>query len=117
MLCNCKQLKSIKLEADIGAEPIWCLECGYNLDLDGLRITDDLLREIEHWSSIYGEWIDWDSDTLKPNASELEYKHNSIGENLANKLAAQLNGKYKIKFSPSSIARKYLEHFRELRSK
>ena len=52
-------------------------------------------------------WIDWDEDKLLPNGIELEEEHNKQGLNITEKVKKELEGKYRIKFSPSTMARMY----------
>ncbi|GAA1382984.1 hypothetical protein [Peribacillus frigoritolerans] len=97
MECFCEQKETyeLKVEGDIGADPIWCNKCGCNLDI-GL-ISNTLTNEL----------IEWDEDKLLPNGIELEEEHNKQGLTLTDKIKKELEGKYRIKFSPSTMARMY----------
>jgi hypothetical protein len=59
------------------------------------------------WAMMYGEWIDWSKDTLRPGGIELEDKHNNRGQQLTEKVKQELGVKYIVRFSPSSLARMY----------
>jgi transcription elongation factor Elf1 len=109
MECFCEQKETyeLKVEGDVGADPIWCNQCGCNLDIDDLPISDTLTNELIEWVNRYGEWIDWDEDKLLPNGIELEEEHNKQGLTLTEKTKKELEGKYRIKFSPSTMARMY----------
>lgn len=59
------------------------------------------------WLNKYGEQIDWDKDKLIPNGIEMEEEHNKQGAKLTEKVKKELRGKYRIKFSTSTMARGY----------
>ncbi|MFK4998440.1 hypothetical protein ACI2OX_17280 [Bacillus sp. N9] len=86
----------MKIEGDVGADPIWCNKCGCNLDIDYVPISDELAEELSHWATKYGEWIDWDKDRLLPNGIELEDQFNQMGIILTKKyntkLTVHING-------------------------
>lgn len=109
MKCFCEQQETYKLkvDGDVGADPIWCNQCGCNFDLDDIPISKELNRELREWASKYGEWIDWDLDQIIENGIELEEEHNRQGANLTEKVKLELSVKYIIKFSPSSMGRRY----------
>ena len=109
MNCFCveKETFALKIEGDIGADPIWCNLCGCNLDLEDVPISIQLKSELIDWVNNYGEWIDWNKDSLAPNGIEMEEIHNKQGEKLTEKVVKELRGKYSIKFSPSTMARRY----------
>jgi hypothetical protein len=47
MQCFCKEESyGLVLEADFGADPIWCKRCGCNLDLDEVPLTQELKNEL-----------------------------------------------------------------------
>lgn len=106
-ICACDITKQLKLEADVGADPIWCDLCGYNLELDLFEMPEELRRELEEWSSSYGEWFDWETDTLMEDGTALERKHNQLGEQLTAKLQVEFEDLYTVRFAPSTIAGKY----------
>jgi hypothetical protein len=109
MQCFCEQKETyeLKIEGDIGADPIWCNKCGCNLDLENIPISNELKRELMRWVTKYGKWIDWEKDKLLPNGVEFEEEHNKHGAKLTEKVKKELGEKYKIKFSPSTTARSY----------
>ncbi|WP_369668735.1 hypothetical protein [Thalassobacillus devorans] len=63
--------------------------------------------ELIKWIGKYGVWIDWDKDGIVPNAVELEEEHNKEGLKLTEKVQKELEGKYKVSFSPSTFAKTY----------
>lgn len=73
--CKHKETDDLKVEGDVGADPIWCNKCGCNFDIEEVSISDGLKEEVMRWAMMYGEWIDWHKDTLRPNGIELENKH------------------------------------------
>ncbi|WNS82453.1 hypothetical protein RRU94_22185 [Domibacillus sp. DTU_2020_1001157_1_SI_ALB_TIR_016] len=109
MECSCEQNIPYELiiEGDMGGDPIWCSHCGSNLDIDEISISEGLKEELWDWMTRYGEWIDWDKDKLLPNGIEFEVEHNRQGMELTEKAKKELEGKHKIKFSPSTSARRY----------
>lgn len=109
MNCCCESGKTneLKLEGDVGADPIWCRRCGCNLEIENLLISEELAEELSLWAAKYGEWIDWSSDELLPNGIELEDIFNQKGSILTGKLKRELDGRYTMTFMPSSSARFY----------
>lgn len=109
MRCECKQQKTneLKVEGDVGADPIWCNHCNCNLDIEEIPIELDLKLELMKWIGKYGEWIDWDKDEIVPNGVELEAEHNKEGLKITEKVQKELEGKYKVSFSPSTFAKAY----------
>lgn len=100
MECFCEQKETyeLKVEGDVGADPIWCNQCGCNLDIDDLPISDTLTNELIEWVNKYGEWIDWDEDKLLPNGIELEEEHNKQGLTLTEKQRKNLKGNIELNF-------------------
>lgn len=108
MECICEQESfDLKVAGDVGADAIWCNRCGCNLDIDGIPISNELIREFKKWVNAYGDWIDWDKENLLPNGIQLEEEHNKIGLNLTEKVKDELDGEYRILFSPSTLLKTY----------
>jgi len=109
MQCFCEQTETyeLKVEGDVGADPLWCKKCGCNFDLEDIPISNELKSELVEWVTKYGEWINWDIDKLIPTGIEMEEEHNKQGAKLTEKVKKELVGKYRIKFSPSTMARSY----------
>lgn len=108
MECFCeKKSYELKVEGDMGADPIWCNRCGYNLDIVDIPISNELKRQLLEWQNIYGEWIDWDNEKLLPNGIEKEKEHNKRGVSLTDKIKSELVGEYKITFSASTMTGNY----------
>ena len=109
MHCFCEQKETyeLKIEGDVGTDPVWCHQCSCNFDLEDIPISNELKSELMEWGTQYGEWIDWDTDKLIPNGIEMEEEHNKQGAKLSEKVMNELKEKYRIKFSPSSMARSY----------
>jgi hypothetical protein len=105
--CEYKETYNLKVEGDVDTDPIWCNQCGCNIDIEEAPISDELKGELLRWVMMYGEWIDWDKDILRPNGIELENTHNKLGEQLTKKVKKELSTKYNVTFSPSSTARLY----------
>lgn len=55
----------------------------------------------------YGEWIDWESDTLVKGGTALEDTHNQLGKQHTEKVKQELGAAYTVYFSPSSSAKSY----------
>lgn len=108
MNCFCDgALSELKVEGDVGADPIWCDKCGCNLELEDIPISAELAEELSFWAMKYGEWIDWDKDKLLPNGIEMEDEFNQNGVTLTKKLKLELRHLDKVKYSPSTSARSY----------
>ncbi|WP_096200169.1 hypothetical protein [Bacillus sp. FJAT-45350] len=105
--CEHKGSNNLKVEGDVGADPLWCNKCGCNFDLEEVPVSADLKDQLIRWAMMYGEWIDWSIDRLLPNGVELEDKHNEIGHQLTEEIRKELSIKYKVRFSPSTSARSY----------
>ncbi|SHR51761.1 Uncharacterised protein [Mycobacteroides abscessus subsp. abscessus] len=107
--CHCEQQTCfiVKVEADVGADPLWCQRCGYNLDIDQITLSMGVKKELMKWTQQYGEWIDWKADKLVENGVEWEEKHNIQGEILTERVNKELGAGYKVVFSPASIASSY----------
>lgn len=106
-ICNCEDLKRIKVEADIGADPIWCAVCHYNVELDVFPISDSLKQDFHDWVSRFGEWLDWETDTLTTDGKVKEKQHNSEGEFLTKRLKQELGETYEIEFIASKMYETY----------
>lgn len=109
MLCFCEDKESFnfKVEADVGADPIWCDECYGNFDIEDVPISKSLKVELKKWIQQYGKWIDWSKDVLRSNGIQMEDEHNKLGQLLTEEVQKELGTEYKIIFSPSSSARMY----------
>ncbi|GIN88518.1 hypothetical protein J6TS2_49040 [Heyndrickxia sporothermodurans] len=105
--CNCQEnTNEIVIEADYGIDPIWCKNCGTNLDIDELPLTQSLKREVEQWVVDYGNWIDWETDKLIVNGEQLEKKYNEIGKKLTKKVKEELK-EFSVVYKPSDTAGLY----------
>jgi hypothetical protein len=98
---------NLKVEGDVGADPIWCDECFANFDIYDIPISKDLRVRLTKWAQQYGEWIDWNKDVLYSNGVQMEDEHNKNGERLTVDVRTELGEEYKVRFSPSSSARMY----------
>lgn len=109
MKCFCEQKETyyLKVEGDVGADPIWCYTCGCNLDFEEVPLSKELKGELMHWIMQYGEWIDWDRDKLVPDGIKLEEEHNKIGKALTEKVKEELGEGYQVTFSPATMAKSY----------
>lgn len=103
---NCEHT-SYKLEADFTADPIWCKDCGENLDIEEFPISDKLQGILIKWVLEYGKWIDIETDTLNENGLKLEESHNQKGLQLLHDLKNELGEKYPIIFVPSKSGHQY----------
>lgn len=102
-LCNCEKLAQIKIEADVGADPLWCTVCGYNLEMDEFGLSDSLKEQLRAWIDDYGSWVNWESDSLIEGGEIIEKEHNELGLELTEKVKKELKGKYEVVFSPSTM--------------
>jgi plasmid stability protein len=111
MMCLCEQQETyeLKVEGDVGADPLWCNQCGCNLELDDVPISNELKEKLRQWAAKYGEWIDWELDQIIKNGVELEEEHNRQGAHLTEGVKIELSGKYRVLFSPSSMGRTYAQ--------
>ncbi|HWO97759.1 MAG TPA: hypothetical protein VNM45_15775 [Bacillus sp. (in: firmicutes)] len=107
--CESGETNELKIEGDVGADPIWCNRCGCNLDIEDVPISNELADELSSWAMKYGEWIDWNIDKLLPNGVKMEDEFNKIGFDLTRKVKQELEGNYKVKYSPSTSARFYAQ--------
>lgn len=103
--CGCNKTYDLKVEADIGADALWCNKCYCNFNIGDFSISNDLKDELSQWILQYGKWIDWDNNGILPNGVDLEEIHNEEGLKLTEKVQKELAGKYKVSFSPSIFAK------------
>ncbi|WP_405099686.1 hypothetical protein [Oceanobacillus sp. FSL H7-0719] len=108
--CECEELTHIKVEADIGTEPLWCGKCGFNLDINGFELSDILRKELMDWANAYGTWIDWDTDGLIAGGEAIEMQHNALGLLLTEKIIKEWVEEYQVTFSPSHYRKKIESH-------
>lgn len=105
--CGCEKMTRIKVEADTGADPLWCPVCGYNLDMDHITLSASLKEQLRTWIHEYGRWINWDSDSLMEGGESLERQHNEAGRTLAEQVREEVReevkGRYAVVFSPSAM--------------
>ncbi|WP_163538412.1 hypothetical protein [Gracilibacillus sp. YIM 98692] len=109
MKCFCEQKETynLKIEGDVGADPIWCNKCGCNLDFGEIPVSNELKDELMRWIMKYGEWIDWSKDKFVPHGVELEEKHNQLGRELTEKVKKELGEDYEVIFSSSTMVESY----------
>lgn len=105
--CNSRETMDLKIEGDVGADPVWCNKCGCNLDIEEVPISNKLAEELSYWARNYGKWIDWNKDELFSNGIKQEDKFNQMGLALTEKVKQEMDSKYNIKFIPSTSARYY----------
>ncbi|MEW4327220.1 hypothetical protein Q0N12_11145 [Rossellomorea marisflavi] len=98
---------TIRIEGDVGADPVWCHSCGSNLELEGVGLSDLLSRGLDEWGQTYGEWIDWDPDKLLAGGIEMEEAFNQKGSGIASRVKKELVGRFDVTFMPSTSARFY----------
>lgn len=102
-VCACQQLKKIKVEADIGADPLWCAKCFSNLECADFSLAEALIKALFDWGGDYGTWIDWETDGVVVGGVELEAAHNKRGAELT-ELVKQELPQFDVVFSPSTYA-------------
>ena len=49
---KCKH-DNYKIEADFSADPIWCVRCSWNFDLDDFPLSEGLKKELIRWGSAF----------------------------------------------------------------
>ena len=69
--------------------------------MDEFAISDQLKRDFHEWVSRFGEWIDWDTDTLAKGWEIKVEQHNREGDLLSKRLQVALGEAYEIEFTPS----------------
>ena len=103
MECGCKtETKQLFLEGEYGADPVWCSVCEYNIELDDLPVSEDLLQELLEWGNRFGEWIDLETNAFVVGGEALEATHNKQGALLAKKLQIALAG-VTVSFNPAAL--------------
>lgn len=104
----CKNIKTIKVEADFSADPLWCHKCYTNLDSDDFPLSEALKKELCEWVATYGTWIDWETDGIVTGGVAMEEAHNARGAELTEKVKRAL-AQYEVVFSPSTFAKRHSE--------
>lgn len=102
-LCGCKETTKLKVEADMGADPIWCAVCNYNLDLEEIELSAELAKDLFIWVNDYASWVDWETETLIEGQEAVEADHNQRGEELTKLAQQELNGQYEVEFKSSNL--------------
>jgi hypothetical protein len=106
-LCESGETNDLKIEGDVGADPIWCNRCGYNLNIVDVPSSKELSDELSSWLMKYGKWIGLNIDKFLPNGVKMENEFNKIRVALTHKVKQELKDNYKVKYSPSTSARFY----------
>lgn len=102
-ICGCKKIITLKVEADMGADPLWCAVCNYNLDIEDIELPNDLKAELFLWVNDFASWIDWETDALIEGQEAVEMTHNQRGLQLTEIVKEELKGKYEVLFSASKM--------------
>ena len=106
--CACQKLKTVKVEADISADPLWCAKCFANLDSDGFSLSSALRQDLFEWVRNYGTWIDWETEGVVVGGIALEAAHNTRGAELTELVKHELP-QFDVVFSPSTYAARHGE--------
>ena len=97
-ICECKeQSYDLILEADYGADAIWCKNCGWNLDIYYIPLSQELKKELEDWVGTYSNSVLDESEYIY----EVSQKHNTNGLKLLEKVKKELSIKYTVSYKPS----------------
>jgi hypothetical protein len=96
---NCKH-KNLKLEADF-TDPIWCVDCHWNFEVDDFPISEVLVEEINEWAVKYVEIYDM-VDSRKQDAAAIKREHNNMGRTMTERLQKELDDRTII-FSPIDL--------------
>lgn len=108
MSCGCEtETKQLRIEGDFSADAVWCDECLFNLETEDLPLSNEIKNELKEWAWRYGEWMNWDTETLLPGGVEQEEAHNEQGRQLTERVKEALGDEYYVGFSPSSSARSH----------
>lgn len=107
-VCECTTVKTVKVEADFGADALWCGVCLANIESTHFSLTEHVITALDEWISDYGEWIDLETDAVVVGGVALEARHNERGAALTELVKQQLP-QYHIVFSPSTYAVRYGE--------
>ncbi|MCM0599363.1 hypothetical protein [Periweissella fabalis] len=102
-ICACPQISIINVEAEMGADPLWCAKCDYNLDTYDLPLTPTLQAELTIWTNSFGSWVDWETEQLIAGEQFTEVSHNQGGRILASKIQAELGNEYQVIFIASNM--------------
>lgn len=102
-ICGCNKVVSLKVEADMGADPLWCAICNYNLDIEDIELPAQLTEDLFTWVNDFASWVDWELDTLIEGQEQVEEAHNQRGLQLTEDVKKVLKGQYEVTFSPSKM--------------
>lgn len=111
MHCFCEddeEMKYLKVEGDFGADPIWCDDCGSNLDIEEIPLSQPLKMNLMKWARQYGDWIDSNQDQLKAKAISMEEEHNRLGQLLTEEVQKELGVNHNVHFTPSRSVNTFL---------
>ncbi len=85
------------LEADYGADAIWCRECKCNLDIEDIPLSQKLKEDLQDWVMNYSKSVLDESEFLY----EVAQQHNINGLKLLERVQKELCVKYKISYKSS----------------
>jgi hypothetical protein len=98
---RCNHQRSYKVEADF-ADPIWCAECNWNIDIDDLPISEELKKDFVKWEVEYQKEMSLLKEQESEHFQEFVSKHNDEGRRLAERLIRELGENISITFVPIS---------------
>lgn len=108
MHCFCEkdeEIKYLKVEGDVGADAIWCDDCGNNLDIEEVPLSQPLKIKLMKWAEQYGTWMNRERNQSHKDETQLEDAHNHLGQLLTNEVQKELGMSYKVSFSFSTSAK------------
>ncbi|MFJ7735920.1 hypothetical protein ACIQ2D_06200 [Lysinibacillus sp. NPDC097287] len=94
-----KQIITLIIEGDFGADPLWCGQCLANLELEELPLSEAIITELTTWMCDFGEWIDIENDSFIEGTEHLAEAHDKQGALLAQKVSAELGTGVTVKFN------------------
>ena len=63
-ICKCRLFHPIKLMFTLSCNPINCVDCNLEIDLELIKINSELIKMIAYWNEMYGSiyrlWLDSD---------------------------------------------------------
>lgn len=99
--CKCDiSPKYFFIEADYGADPIWCAKCKYNLDIDDFPISNELKSKFNKWLANFNNWINDEIEEKNLQIQKFILEHNKTGNKLAIELMEELGKGFDVSFKP-----------------
>jgi hypothetical protein len=103
MECSCEeQTLELTIESDFMADPVWCSNCKYNLDLYDIPVSEELKEELDEWAVDFQKVLSFNEDGIENVDEEFNIEYTRRGIALTEKVKKELGDRFSITFKPYS---------------